>query len=548
MNNGEFYVYVSTRANYDPAEMLIVIPPSAKAPGRAAARQFAMESGWQTLAEYNGAVLVVPAAPEGWHCMSTELPGRLYDTLRGECSSRNGRSLLGRGGKLWCWETLIYLVGYEDGAVFAGNCAVAHPGRFAAVALVGGAPDDYTPAQEPSEHSFVRNVSADYHPANNEIPSCVWILGAPADQAARAREYFARVDKAEDAGTICLEGIQAHCWRNPSAPAQQILVSEGAYEPELSLSQKILDGLFNRVIRWKDGPDGTLRPRPSREDYYTDGRFRIGSVCVNALDYPYGVHLPAGKGPQEVAGLPLVFSVHGRGEPAWLFCTKNGWDTLSDETGAFVLAVPDSPGNIWQMGRDAEAFAAMVEQICAEYNLDRTRVYLTGFSNGASITREVGTSYPQLFAAISPWNGPVRVPGLVAHEAICPALVEEEYELPSWICAGDQDAVTGPTDAAEQLGPLLAANRCRAMPAQNVWGFVPDGIRSADYYTPEKGYKQGERFFTGVFQDGQGIVKVCYTVMKNMPHGAIQEQSRACWEFMRHFRRPGAQKQVIWEE
>lgn len=26
--------------------------------------------------------------------------------------------------------------------------------------------------------------------------------------------------------------------------------------------------------------------------------------------------------------------------------------------------------------------------------------------------------------------------------------------------------------------------------------------------------------------------------MKNMPHGAIREQSRASWEFLRHFRRP----------
>ena len=32
--------------------------------------------------------------------------------------------------------------------------------------------------------------------------------------------------------------------------------------------------------------------------------------------------------------------------------------------------------------------------------------------------------------------------------------------------------------------------------------------------------------------------------MKNMPHGAIPEQSRAAWEFLRHFRRPAGSRQV----
>lgn len=548
MNNGEFYAYESTRANYDPARMLIVIPPSSRAASRAEAQQFAVESGWQTLAEYDGSVLVIPVAPDGWSGANTSLPGALYDALRNEFSSQNGYSLFGRGGKLWCWETLVYLVGYDDGAVFAGNCAVAHPGRFAAVALVGGGPNDYSAAQEPSEHSFVRNVSEDYHPLNQEIPSCVWLLGVSKEQADKARTYFAAVNGATEVIQSSVAGIETCCWRNPAAPAQQILVSEGEFKPDLILSQKILNGLFDRVIRWKDGPDGTLRLRPSREDYYTDGRFEIGSVCVDTLDYPYGIHLPAGKSREEVAGLPLVFSVHGRGEPAWLFCTKNGWDTLADETGGFVLAVPDSPGNIWRLNRDGKAFVAMVDKICADYGLDRTRVYLTGFSNGGSITREVGTTYPQLFAAVSPWNGPLNAPGLVSHMAVCPELIEGGYELPSWICAGDRDPVTAPKDAMEQLKPLLAANHCAAAPAENACGFAPDEMRGADYYTPAKGYKQGGRFSTSVFKDDQGVAKVCYTVMKNMPHGAIQEQSRACWEFIRHFSRPHQQKRVVWRE
>lgn len=544
MNNGEYYIYVSTRADYDPAKMIFVCPPAVQAKDVALARRFSQDSGWQTLAEYDGAVLVVPTAPEGWQAQDTSLPGVLYDTLRNEFSSRNGHSLYGRGGKLWCWETLVYLAGYGDGAVFAGNCAVAHPGRFAAVALVGGAPDDYSAAKAPSEHSFLRQVSEDYHPTNNQIASCVWMLGAPAGAAQTACKYFAAVAGADREENTQIEGVAAKRRFNAASPAQQVLVSEGDFTFDLQLNLKILNGLFDRIIRWKNGPDGLLSFHPDRVEYYTSGRFVIGSVCVNALDYPYGVYLPAGMTREQAAGMPLVFSIHGRGEPAWLFCTKNGWDTLADETRAFVLAVPDSPGNIWQLNRDGAAFVAMVEKICNDYQLDRTRVYLTGFSNGASITREVGTRYPELFAGISPWNGPLKAPGLVDHQVVNARLLEEGYEMPCWICAGDRDPVTAPTDAADQLGPLLQANHCPAAPCNDPCGYAADEVRGADYYTASKGYAEGERFCTRVFRDNTGAARVAYTVMKNMPHGAIQEQSRAAWEFLRVFRRPLGSKAV----
>ena len=542
------YTYVSTRAAYDPAKTIIVCPPSGQAATLENAALFAQTSGWQTLAEYDGSVLVVPVAPSGWKAESTELPGRLYDELRGSFSSRCGNSLFGRDGKIWCWETLIYLVGYGDGADFAGQCAVAEPNRFAAVALIGGAPRDFSAGENPSSHWLVRNVSTSYSRKNNQIPSCVWLLDAPANAEDKAVEYFTSIGPAPHSETVFLEGIRTERRYGDTEAAGEVLISHGGFSYDICLAQAVLNGLFDRVIRWKNGPDGTLAHHPGRVGYYTAGRFAVDSVWVGALQYAYGVHIPEGMTREQVAGLPLVFSVHGRGEPAWLFATKNGWDKLSDETREFVLVVPDSPGNIWQLSRDGDAFEAMIDKICSDYALDRSRVYLTGFSNGAAITREVGTSWPQLFAGLSPWNGPVNVQGVIQHHAVMPEFLQGGYEMPYWVCVGDNDPAAG-LDVDGQLEPMLEANGCAKRPAEGMPSrFAPDEVRTGEnWYTPEKGYKQGERFTTMVYHGADGSPRVGYTVMRDMPHGAIAEQSKACWEFLRAFRRPDGAKRVVWE-
>ena len=667
MNEGNgFYMYVSTRACYDPAKTIFVFAPGEEAGEMASAERFAVRSGWQALAEYDGAVLILPLAPMGWKREVVSLPGRIYELIRGGIESRNGKSLFGRGGKIWCWETMIYLVGYGDGAVFAGNCLVAEPGRFAAAALIGGAPEDYSAGKKRSGHWMVPEIGSDYGGRNDQIPCSLWLIGAQKEETRRALDYFGvSGGLGREPKQVSMGMCTAVCYENEANPAQRLMVSEGTEVSGMPLAHAILDAYFDRTVRWKTGSDGTLALHLGRTEFYQSNRFIHGSVTVGCLEYAYSVHLPEGCSAEDVRGLPLLFSVHGRGEPAWLFAEKNGWDVLADETRAFVLVCPDSPGNIWQLERDGLAFEAMITRICGDYGLDRTRVYLTGFSNGGAITREVGTTWPELFAAIAPFNAPVNAPGLVAAEVVNPGFLSSGYELPYWVCVGDRDPAAG-TDVDGQLEVMLAANRwaggseertavrcggrseekavpcggsseeraavccggsseekavhcggsseeraavccggrsekdravhnegcfeessavcCEGCPeegsavcceihseenravrseGQSKEGhtirreahskecptfptrFLPNEIRTVDnYYTTSQGYLQGDRFKTLVYHGPDGLPRVAFTIMKNMPHGAIPEQSRAAWEFLRHFRRPAGSRQV----
>jgi len=227
-----------------------------------------------------------------------------------------------------------------------------------------------------------------------------------------------------------------------------------------------------------------------------------------------------------------VYSIHGRGEPTWVFAQKNGWEDLADETQAFVVVLPDSPENRWQIDRDGGAVPAITAEVVATYGLDAERVYLTGFSNGALYTAQLASTHPKSYAAASPWNGP-DLPACermhIDSYVYCDGFAEGGVEMPFWICVGDADAKAA-ANREDELDLVLPSNGCDRV-SEQVW----DG---ANHYTAAAGYAQGDRLSTRVFCNAAGSVRVGLTTMKNMTHGAIPDEARAAWAFMSRFRRP----------
>lgn len=543
------YTYVSTKAGYDPAKTYYVCAPGREAATLEAAARFAETSGWLNAAEEQGAILVMPIAPQGWKALPPTLFLDIYGETRNKFRTRSGKALWGRQGSLWCWETVLYLAGYGEGAAFAGDALAHCPNVFAAAALVGGAPADFSAGDQPSSHWFVKHVSEGYSRQNRDIPVCLWMLNG-GEAAERAAGYFAGVNGVEPSRAVeaQLGGYNTRLWQSAQRPAHQVRVFSGEVETGPALTDLIVRELFSHVVRWKDGPDGTLDWMDSKEEFYEDPRFIRHTVTANGNGYDFFVHLPAGMSREEAAGLPLVFTVHGRGEPAWMFTTKNGWDKLADETREFVVVSPDSPGNIWFLDRDGEAFPKMVEAMKELYHIDASRVYLTGFSNGGMMVREVGVRFPELFAGVSPWNAP-RMDSFTLHKEDSPAMPDHfgpemdevvasfaasGYELPYYFCYGDSDPAASPKENL-LLDAVLKANGC-------VKQAVP--VDSAAEYSGEAGYVQGDRISTVVYPGADGTARVAVTTMRDMPHGAIHDESRAMWNFLKQFRRMPGSKEI----
>lgn len=490
----KYYSYVSTRTGCDAVPTVFLCPPSEAVVSRTAAEQFAEQSGWKQKAEEMAAVLIVPVAEQGWSRASADLLPELYKTEKGSFRAPSGESIPGREGALWLWETILYGVGYEDGAVFLGNTVVRHPGFFAATALIGKGPDRYEAGNDPSEHWLVPEPK-DYHVKNFEIPVAVDLYGN--DPTLRRAAY----------------------WFRKNTPASRIR----SYDRSDPTPEELFEALFDKTIRWKNGPDGTLSTYCGRTAFETEGRYRHGTARTGEQEYPYAVYLPKGASREGSDDLAVVLNLHGRGEPAWLFAEKNGWHKLADETGEFFVVTPDSAGNIWQIDRDYDALEAVLNDLSAQFRFDHSRVYVTGFSNGAVFTAQQATTHPHLFAAASPWNGP-----FIDRFVYAPEFPDSGFEMPFYLCVGDSDdkaPFKGPEREAE-LSLVLRASGCRPEPVSRT--------------------KNG-RFDTRLYATENGVPMVAFTVMENMPHGSIVEQSRAAWDFMKRFRRPDGGKEIDYE-
>lgn len=105
-----------------------------------------------------------------------------------------------------------------------------------------------------------------------------------------------------------------------------------------------------------------------------------------------------------------------------------------------------------------------------------------------------------------------------------------------WIAEHPEDPDSSISETVETFLNLAGAKPRKAVqPSPMYW--QPDEHRGEAWYRERYGFREADRFDTWVYHNKSGEPRVCVTVMKNMPHGTIREETVAAWDFMKHFRR-----------
>ena len=140
------------------------------------------------------------------------------------------------------------------------------------------------------------------------------------------------------------------------------------------------------------------------------------------LQRTYKIHIPPDM--PENYSPALVFVLHGgtgTGDGMERSLTLGGFDSLSDEN-KFIVVYPDGIGRNWNDGRkntsdpaheqnidDVGFFKALIENLTYEFNVNQSRIYFTGISNGAMMSYRLALEMPEKIAAIAPVAGAIPI-------------------------------------------------------------------------------------------------------------------------------------------
>lgn len=100
----------------------------------------------------------------------------------------------------------------------------------------------------------------------------------------------------------------------------------------------------------------------------------------------------------------LVFVLHGLGGDGPGMRSSTQMDKVADRE-KFIVAYPNAVGGTWDYAGAKNDYAflrAIIDSTVARYQVDRTRVYVTGFSQGGGMAVYAAFSYPDVFAAVAP--------------------------------------------------------------------------------------------------------------------------------------------------
>jgi polyhydroxybutyrate depolymerase len=108
---------------------------------------------------------------------------------------------------------------------------------------------------------------------------------------------------------------------------------------------------------------------------------------------------------------PLLLVFHGLHESASYLAGETGFDEVAARN-KFIVAYPNARiGQRWQLGEhssDVQYIGRFIRRLVRRVCADPSRVYLTGFSNGAGFAYRAGCDLPGQVAAVAPVSGSYR--------------------------------------------------------------------------------------------------------------------------------------------
>ncbi len=280
--------------------------------------------------------------------------------------------------------------------------------------------------------------------------------------------------------------------RNATALARQALRAgnRAISQAVRQTAQQAAKQAKKKVVKQAVRPAKPARPRivslasPAASPAAGPGTWLPGLALGPAGARRYRLYRPAGVAVGE--RLPLLVMLHGCGQDADRLVASTRMNRVA-ERERFLVLYPEqdrlaNPQGCWnwfdtrggRAQREAASVLAAVDQVCAAYPADRTRVAVAGMSAGASLAALLATLSPERFRAVVMHSG--VAPGLAdstlsalgvmrGRRSGAPAAAPRDPAALAWpallVIQGAADAVVAPANATAAVQAWAAAAGAR---------------------------------------------------------------------------------------
>jgi poly(hydroxyalkanoate) depolymerase family esterase len=150
-----------------------------------------------------------------------------------------------------------------------------------------------------------------------------------------------------------------------------------------------------------------LRSAQSPSPLFAERLTDLSPFCSNRGALEAKIYIPKGLMPRA----PLVVVLHGCTQTASAYDHGSGWSRLADDYGFAVLFPQQTrsnnantcfnwfvPGDIRRDQGEAFSIRQMIETVTSRYDIDRSRIFVTGLSAGGAMANVMLATHPELFA------------------------------------------------------------------------------------------------------------------------------------------------------
>ena len=230
--------------------------------------------------------------------------------------------------------------------------------------------------------------------------------------------------------------------------------------------------------------------------FYTTNRDN-GSFVSSGEKRDYLLYVP--KSYDRSRPTPLVISMHGAGLWGAAQRETSQWNTLADSAGVIVVYPSGIGGKgvrVWRaeagpdLMKDVRFIAELIDTLRASYNIDSTRIYANGLSNGGGMSFVLSCTLSDRIAAVGmvaaaqtlPWrwcNGARAVPMIAFHGTADPAvpynggsswLTPRPFpSTPRWARIGHEETGAEPTRSNRRSRLTSRVARMRTVRTTRPW-------------------------------------------------------------------------------